>query len=76
MTRECWEEMRGRAKREVALKGWEKERKDFLEAKDWKVDEVRELREKGLLRGEELKERESRIQKDERWRKIRKPLLN
>lgn len=76
MARECWEEMRERAKRGVALKGWEEKRKDFLEARGWKVEEMEELRKKGLLRGEELRKRESRIQKEESWNKIKNSRSN
>lgn len=47
-----------------------------MEVRGWKVEEMEELREKGLLRGEELRERESRIQKEERWSKIKNSRSN
>lgn len=63
--------MRKGAKEGKVLGGWEEERKEFWEIRKWKIEEVEELREKGCLRREELWETERRMQREERWEKIK-----
>ncbi|EZA48221.1 hypothetical protein X777_14227 [Ooceraea biroi] len=51
LARECWKEMKKRAKEGRILKGWETERKEFMEEKGWKIEEVGEMKKKGQIRG-------------------------
>lgn len=53
----------------------EEERKEFLEKRGWELAEVERLREEGRVR-EELWEKERRIQREERWERIRESMFN
>lgn len=55
---------------------WEKERREFMGERGWRIEEVERLREVRKLRGEELYEREKRRQSEERWEKIRMTKFN
>lgn len=50
---------------------WEKERRAFFEDRFWSIEEIEEMRKREELRGEELKERERRMHKWDRWENIR-----
>lgn len=76
LARECWKELKGRARRGMALKGWKEERKDFIEKRNWELAEVERLREEVGMRGEELGEKERRRQREERWKRIRESRFN
>lgn len=69
--KECWEDIREKARRRVAMKGWEKERKNFMEERGWELGEVEKSKDEGELKGENLCERNTRLQGRERWEKIR-----
>ncbi|EZA52129.1 hypothetical protein X777_09154 [Ooceraea biroi] len=47
LARECWKEMKEKAKEGRVLKGWETERKEFMEEKGWKIEEIEVMRRKG-----------------------------
>ena len=70
LARLCWEEMKGRFKRGKVLEGWEKEREQFFGERGWTVEEVERGRERGEIRGEEIVNRERKMQEEERWEKI------
>lgn len=55
---------------------WEKERREFMGERGWRIEEVERLREVRKLRGEELYEREKRRQSEKRWEKIRMTKFN
>ncbi|XP_077280504.1 uncharacterized protein LOC143907534 [Temnothorax americanus] len=76
LARECWEEVKRRAKRGVSRGGWEEERKEAAESRGWKIEEVEELREDGMWRGEDVLEREKRMQREERWKEIGEAKFN
>lgn len=63
---ECWKELRNRKKREKVIRGWEEERKEFMERRRWNIEEIEMLRKRRELRRAELRERERRIQREER----------
>ena len=52
------------------LEGWETKREQFFDERGWTVVEVERGREKGEIRGEEIVERERKLQEEERWRRI------
>ena len=62
--------MKRRMRRGKVLQGWEEEREQYFKDRGWTVEEVESLRDRGEMRGEELVEREKRLQEEERWRKI------
>lgn len=55
---------------------WEKERREFMGERGWRIEEVERLREVRKLRGEKLYEKEKRRQSEERWKKIRMTKFN
>lgn len=76
LARACWKEMRSRAREGKVMGEWEEERRKFMGERGWKIEEVERIREVGMLRGEELYEREKRRQREERWEKIRTSRFN
>lgn len=46
MTRKCCEETRKRSKGEVALTEWEREKKNFFEDREFKIEKVEKERER------------------------------
>lgn len=63
--------MRERAGRGKTKEGWEEQKNDFLGRKEWRLEEVEVLRERGELRGEDLRKKERKLQRKERWSGIR-----
>ena len=76
LARECWEEIKGRARRGKVLGGWEEERKGFFEERGWTVEGVELVRGRGEMRGEELVCRGRRLEEVERWERIRESRYN
>lgn len=76
LVRECWKELRNRMKRGKVIGGWEEERKEFMERGKWNIEEIEKIREMGKLKREESRERERRIQRKERWGRMRGSTFN
>lgn len=47
-----------------------------MEKRSWRIEKITELREKGQLKGEEIVERERKLQREERWKKIGESKFN
>lgn len=76
LARGCWNEMRKRAREGKSMEGWEEERKEFFEMRNWSVKMVENLREEERMRKEEIWEREGRLQREKRWEEIRNSKSN
>ena len=62
--------MKGRLRRGKWLEGWEEDRKEFFEKRGWTLEEMEVMREVGGIRGEDLVNRERKVQEKERWERI------
>ncbi|XP_070513035.1 golgin subfamily A member 6-like protein 22 [Cardiocondyla obscurior] len=72
----CWEEMKERVKEGRSKEKWDKEREEFFEKFGWSGKDVKDLRERGELKGEYLIKKDKEWQKEERWEKIRGSSFN
>lgn len=54
LARECWNEMRKRTREGKSIEGWEEDRKEFFEKRNWSIKIVEKLREEGKMRKEEI----------------------
>lgn len=52
LARVCWKKIKRKAKRREARDRWEEEKKEFMEERSWKLEEVKGLREKGQVSGD------------------------
>lgn len=66
----------GKSKQGKVAGEWERKRREYYRAKEWEIDEVVEMREKGELRGEGIIGREKRVQERERWKRIKESKFN
>lgn len=74
LARRYWEEMRERERvvRREKVADCEKERREYLGSKDWKMEEIEEWRGKVEWVKEEMERKEKEEQSTERWEKIEK----
>src|SRR5436190_13640875 len=70
LARECWREMRERAREGKTGSNWERERKEYFEEKGWRTEEVERRREEGSGWLGEILKKDVEEQRKERWEKI------
>lgn len=64
------------SKRGKAVGEWEKERKEYYKRKSWDIEKIEEIKEGGVLKGEDIVRRKSRRQGEERWKRIGESRFN
>lgn len=76
LARACWEEIKGKSRKGIALKGWEGKRKEYFEEREWKLEEIENMREAGLSRSKKTYRKEKEMQREKIWGKIKKAKFN
>ena len=71
LARKCWEEMRERMERGKEISAWERERQDFFRERGIEGNEWEKWRQGTGEEWRRMEEKEKKLQREERWEKIK-----